>query len=93
MEEYLLSLLGGLNVIAPLNSGLNAGFFSQGRKEIIDMEHFHVMQALQVGLGACTPRKTRCSETEFYCSNHSMLTTQKEHTCEYRRCYYIAGRC
>ena len=61
MEEYLLSLLGG----GGGNSGLNAEFFSQGVKNIIDMEHFHAMHALLGSLETCSPRKTRCSETEF----------------------------
>ena len=50
-------------------AGLNTGFFSGeglGKNIILfDMEHFHVMHALLRGLGACSPRKTRCSETEF----------------------------
>ena len=51
--EYRILFLGG------------GGGGGGRRKNNFDMAHFHAMHALLGGLGACSPRKTRCSETEF----------------------------
>ena len=53
MVEYRIFFCGG------------RGGGGGGGEENFDMEYFHAIHALLGDLGACFPRKTRCSETEF----------------------------